>query len=170
MSNLFENLQMLYEYDTLLEMSNLRGKDVKKDYVNFSYYFSRKDGNPHGIRVKVLFNRDRMTSNEDGFLILHSDWKFINSSNKHIKEKEINSVKEYFKKYKVLFAAVWEEYLDAPDLEDYMKARITWKDLLIEMMSTNEEANTELENIYEIEDITLLESIVRKYKLFNMND
>lgn len=75
-------------------MSNIRGKDVKHDNIDFSYFFSRKDNNPHGIRVKILFNRDRMTSNPDGYLKLSDDWKYISLPNgKHVSSKTINNVK-----------------------------------------------------------------------------
>ena len=169
--NLFENLQALNEVESLMEMSNIRGKDVKRDYIELSYFFSRKDNNPHGIRVKILFNRDRMTRNPDGYLKLSDDWEYVPTpGSKHIDSKIINDVKSYFKKYKVLFAAVWEDYLDAPDLEDYIKGRIDWSDLITAMTSNNEMANKELEDIKVEDNLIELERIVRTHKFFNMND
>ena len=48
---------MLEDVEKLMEMANLRGKQVKTDNIDFSFYFSSKAGNSHSIRIKICWNR-----------------------------------------------------------------------------------------------------------------
>ena len=67
----------------LFEMSNIRGKYVKVPHkLDFSFYFSPKNAVAntdiaHGLRVKPVFNPEKMSINKAGTLKLHSDWKYI---------------------------------------------------------------------------------------------
>lgn len=159
---------IIEQSESLLEMANIRGKDVKTDKLSFSFYFSRKDGNSHGIRVKLLFNPNTMRQDVDGYMELHGNYEFILSPNhKNISNKLINEARVFFKKYKVLFAGVWENALDSVDVEDYFKGRVTLKDVIQPVI---EENNKILDVLYNIHTIAEFEHAVRKYKLFNMND
>ena len=67
-------------------------------------------------------------------------------------------------KYKVLFAAVWEEVLDSQYLQEYFSGYINFAELL----SALDEPMADLvEGAESLED---LKKIVRREKLFDMND
>ena len=166
--DLFENLQLLKEEKPLLEMANLVGKTVKTDKINFSFYFSDKFGVTHGIRVKVVWNENKMQSDNNGYLELHGDYNYINSpGSKKLSEKEINNAREFFKKYKVLFAAGWECEIDLNWIVDYFRQKCTFNELLDAFDDLSDEHN---KFIHQAKDIADLEKIVRQYNIFNMND
>ena len=57
------------EDGVLFEMANLRGNDIKLHHrIPFSLYISSKKAvhGAHGIRVKVLWNPNKMTDSPDG--------------------------------------------------------------------------------------------------------
>lgn len=121
-------------YDELTQiecMSNVRGIYVKNPHeLNFSFYFSGKKGD-HEIRVKPLFNNRRMISSKAGTLMLHSDWKFIpGKDDKKVDSKDIEAMKEFFRKYLVFFCMVWDEQLPDPELADYFEGRVDLFELL----------------------------------------
>lgn len=47
------------DFDDIFGMSNLRGKYVKTDKIDFSFYFSMQKAS-HTIRVKVSFNPSKV--------------------------------------------------------------------------------------------------------------
>ena len=151
----------------LMEMSNLVGRYVKTDDIDFSFYFSNKDNSvseiPHGIRVKICWNPDKITDSAvDGTMELHGDYKYYHSkyaSQKFTNAKEINKARKFFKKYKVLFAGVWEKKLEENAVVFYFSKFFLLNDICNELNIT--------ENINSIED---LEKYVRENNLFNMND
>lgn len=153
----------LIKEEYLMEMANLRGKDIKIETVNFSIYFSPK-GHRHGIKLKVLWNRDNMKGSiVDGILELHGNYKYTKSTNaiNYCSEKDIDNLRNFAKKYKVIFAGVWENALDQNDVQDYFKNRISLKDLL----------NTMEDKIpSNITNLSKFEKYVRENQLFNMND
>lgn len=166
--NLFEELQ---NNQHLLEMANLVGNSVKVDDINFSFYFSDKFIASHAIRVKIIWNRNKMQSDLNGYLELHGNYKYISNNSKKISSKDVEHARLFFKKYKVLFAAVWECELDSNHVIDYLRGKINFKELL--------NGFDELENTITLEDWELiketnnlmeLENVVRNYNLFNMND
>lgn len=114
--------------DLLMEMSNVRGRDCKVEDINFSFYFSPAQGS-HSIRAKVLWNRDRMTGSPDGCFELFGDYKYRPYRRTLVSEQEIANARRFFRKYKVLFAACWENVLDPVDLRNYFEGRISFDEL-----------------------------------------
>lgn len=153
--------------DVLLEMANLRGKEVKIEDIDFSIFFSRKYPN-HGCRIKICWNRDKMT-HDTGNMEAHGDYKYTQDASCKYKPDsyEISTARYFIKRYKVLFAAVWEEKLDPNDLIDYFRGRLTWKQLLKCFMNVND---IEYNMIQLCDDRKELEKCVRVYEIFNMND
>ena len=155
----------------LLEMANVRGNDVKTDYrLPFSFYFSDHLAvhNVHGIRVKILWNPSKAPADADGYLELHGDYIYISGSHKYKPtEKDLGIARSFFKKYKVLFAAVWENKLDCNALVDYFRGRIQLRELLTLFEDIKER---DFYNINHCKSLQELEDCVRKYKIFNMND
>lgn len=140
--------------DCLFEMSNVRGKYVKNPQkLKFSFYFSSKDGNSHGIRVKPMFNSEKLIKSKCGTLSLHTDWKFVpGSDDKSVSAKDIKQMKDFFRKYLVLFCMVWEEQLTDGELEDYFVGTITWDELL-SGISFYDKYEKELKEITSVEDL-----------------
>ena len=172
MIKIIEDLKEFNKENMLLEMANVLGKNVKTDNIDFSFFFSSKLRAPHGMRVKIIWNRDSTKGGSiDGYFEMHGDYNYIASpDSKKIKEKYINYARDFLKKYKVLFAAVWEDQLEESILQDYFCGHCDFKDIIIDLWSTNDEVNKELDLISETDDLKELENIIRKYKLFNMND
>lgn len=96
--DLFNTLQ---ENQHLLEMANLVGKTVSTDNIDFSFYFSDKFIANHGIRVKIIWNRNKMQGDNSGYLELHGDYRYESSSDfKKILNKEIEKTRVFFKNIK----------------------------------------------------------------------
>ena len=150
---------LLTETYDLLEMANVLGKYVVTDKIPFSFYFSDKIGMQHGIRVKIKWNRDKFTKPEDGYMELHGDYVFV-SRGSHIPQKDINFARQFFKKYKVLFAAVWECELDPAEVQEFLAGRLKIEDILVLLNISDSSIKT----------LADLEVYVRKNNLFNMND
>lgn len=154
----------------LMEMANVRGMDVKVDsYLPFSFHFCSKDAvhQQHGIRAKIIWNPSKAPYSADGYMELHGNYDYIVGSHKYKpSEKEIKIARDFFKKYKVLFAAVWENVLYDGDLQDYFRGRIDFKQLLTLF-------NLKGKNYYNVnhcKTIKELETCICKNKIFNMND
>ena len=153
----------------LTEMANMPGRFMRVEDIDFSFYISEKNSN-HAIRLKICWNRDRLISEECGYLELHGDYEYNQSSHLKYKPKsyEIETVRYFAKKYKVLFAAAWERKLDCDVIAEYFKGRIKWSDLMLEWINiSDEELKDVLKNCKNLKD---LEYAVRKNKIFNMND
>lgn len=154
--------------DLLMEMANLRGKDVKIEDINFSIYFSPKQTDQHSIRIKVLWNRERMNSgNFDGVLYLHSDYEYKQNPNADNKPDmyDIFELRYFAKRYKVLFAAVWENKLDPNDVEDYFKGRLSFEELLTLFLDLDSD---DYDKIQQARNIKELEQIISENNIFNM--
>lgn len=154
------------DFDDIFGMSNLRGKYVKTDKINFSFYFSMQKAS-HAIRVKVSFNDSKINESDFGVLELHGDWKFTPGRNdKDVSTKDIRNMKAFFVKYKVLFAAVWNREIYEGDVVEFFRKGITFSELLKEFIFYDkyEKEMNKLKNVAE------LENFVRKNNVFNMWD
>ena len=153
----------------LTEMANMPGRFMKVEDVDFSFYISEKNGN-HAIRLKVCWNRERLISEECGYLELHGNYEYHQSPQLKYKPKnyEIDTVRYFAKKYKVLFAAAWERKLDCDVIAEYFKGRMDWNELMQEWINIpNNDIKEVLSNCRNLKD---LEYAVRKNNIFNMND
>lgn len=166
---------MTHPEAVLMEMADIRGNDVRiEDRLPFSFYMSTKGAvrGTHAIRVKILWNPSKMGPDADGNLELHSDYEYKHFSHRYKPTaKELSLLKDFFKKYKVLFAAVWEQVVDYEDIRDYFKGYLSFKDLLTKFdLSQYDEDSKELYDFFHCKNLEELEQVVRKYSIFNMND
>lgn len=155
----------------LMEMANVRGIDVKlTPYLPFSFYFCGKDAvhQQHGIRVKIIWNPSKAPYNADGYMELHGNYNYFIGSHKYKPtEKELKIARDFFKKYKILFSAVWENILYDGYLQDYFKSRLSFKDLLSKFENIKEKQYYLINHCKNLEE---LEDCVRKNNIFSMND
>ena len=155
----------------LMEMANLRGNDIKiEDRLPFSIYFSTKSTvhNQHGIRLKVLWNPSRASASADGYIELHGNYTYTISSHKYKPTaKELAILRNFARKYRILFVAVWEEKLYDGDLQDYFRGIINFKELLSRFYDISEK---QYYYINHANNLTELEEVVREYKIFNMSE
>ena len=155
----------------LMEMANLRGNDIKlHNRVPFSLFISNKRQvhNAHAIRVKVLWNPHKMTSTPDGQLELHGNYEYTVFSHKYKpSEKEVTLLRDFCKKYKVLFAAIWESKLDPNDFIDYLRGYKSFVELL---MAFDEVSEKHYYLINHCKTLLALEQCIRNNKIFNLND
>ena len=116
-------------------MANVRGAKVKNPgRLPFSFLFSADDNSQLGIRVKVVFNSERIIQSKTGTLKLCDDWEFIPSvEDKHLKAKDIADMKQFFRGYLVLFCAVWDEQMQEGVLEDYFTGNTTFQEMLTDL-------------------------------------
>ena len=156
------------EHENILGMSNIVGKVVKNpNKLPFSFYFSQKGDNKHGIRVKPMFNPDKLSVRLCGNLELHSDWEYTpGPDDKNVSSKLVKQMKQFFRDYKVLFAAVWEEELQEYVLEDYLRGLCSWSDLISELEFYSDYS----EELDRIQNCSQLEDFVRQNNIFSMND
>ena len=166
-------IKLLNESKYLFEMSNIRGKFVKNPHrLNFSFYFSPKDGVEskelcHGLRVKPIFNPEKMSIDLAGTLKLHGDWKYIpGKEDGDVSSKDIRNMKKFFADYKILFAAVWEKKLSPDALYDYFRGTFEFSDLTEDLTFYKEYKN----DLDMITDCKALHDFVVEHDLFNTWD
>jgi len=155
------------DLDEVMCMSNLRGNKIKVPHkMPFSFYFSQKRAS-HSIRVKPMFNPNELDEDLLGNLELHGDWKYTPGKNdKHVKSRLKNEMIDFFKTYKVLFAAVWEKQIEEDSVQDYFRGIISFRELIKEFKFYRK-YEVQMDDIRSVQE---LESFVRKNSIFNMND
>lgn len=155
----------------LMEMANVRGIDTAiEKHLPFSFYFSSKKAahGQHGIRLKVIWNPSKAPEDADGYFELHGDYKYESGSHKyHPSADERKVARTFCRKYKVLFAAVWEGILYDGDLQDYFKGRIKLNELLSKFDIEDDMNYYYLNHCKSLQE---LEACVHKYNIYNMND
>lgn len=142
------------ESDSILCHANVRGRKIKvgSGKKPFSFYFSGKNSN-HGIRVKPIFNPDKMLASKAGTLKLCDDWAYTpGEDDRNVSSQDIEDMKEFFREYLVLFCAVWEEQLDDPSLQDYFEGDISFQEL-IQQLSFYPEHQADLDQIDNVDDL-----------------
>lgn len=154
----------------LMEMANIRGNDIKlADRLPFSLFISNKQvvHGAHAIRVKVLWNPNKMTATPDGQLELHGNYDYTVFSHKYKPTaKELELLRNFCRTYKVFFAAVWEGVLDATDFVHYLEGTITYTQLI----SSFDLTGKDYYNVNHCKTIQELETCIRRNKIFNMNE
>ncbi len=176
--------------ESLCLLNRISAKKVKLETIDFSFYYATKiemqyrikieiarnlgrRKNTHvcksmqyGIRVEIAWNPLKMTQLDT--LELHGKYVYnIRNPRKqnNVNAELLNKAREFFKKYKVLFAAVWECVLEPNILAFYLYQYINFKELLSEF-TLNENELSLIENADNLSD---LEAIVREHKIFNIN-
>lgn len=108
-------------------------------------------------------------THDTGNMEIHGDYKYKQDAACKYKPDavELSTARYFIKKYKVLFAAIWEEKLDPTDLIDYFRGHVDWNELLHCFINVNQTDFTRIQNCKTRKD---LENCVRMYKIYNMND
>lgn len=162
--------------NVLMEMANFLGNKVfKEGGLPFSFYISTKGAvhGTHGIRAKITWNPSKMIGSADGSLSLHGSYEYEVGSHKYKPTaKELSTARKFFRVYKVLMAAIWEEQINADDVYDFLKGTTSLEQLLntFYFVDDFDVESRELYEYYHCQNLKDLEQWVRKYKVFNMND
>ena len=166
-SSNIEAIDNIEAAEPIMGMGNLLGKTVKVPKpLPFSFYFST-NFDVHGIRVKPLFDPEKMSIDRAGNLWLCDSWEYTpGKDDKHVDSKDIRKMKAFFRKYKVLFCAVWGKILQETYVEDYFKKRMSFKSLL-KQFDCYQEYKDDMGDIDSIEE---LEEFVRENNICNMYD
>ena len=148
-----------------LEMTNIRGKEVKHpSQLPFSFYFFSDVGVQPSIRVKPVFNSEKLKRGEVGTLNLSDGWEYIpGPKDKDVSQSEIEKMKSFFKDYIVLFCATWDEQMHDAALRDYFTGKISFDEMLRDL-DFYEEYENELQQIY---DVSTLDKFCRENNLVN---
>lgn len=152
----------------MLEVANILGSTIAIEDVDFSIYFSRKNSNRHGIRVKVYWDRDIISDDKCGYMELHGNYLYSQYPKQKYKPKsyEVSTLRYFCKRYKVLFSAVWEGIVAETWVQDYFRGLINLGSLINHFYLAEGDKNL----LKSCKGIKELEECVRKNKLFNMND
>ena len=112
-----------------------------------------------------MFNPEKMSIELAGTLKLCDDWEYIpGRDDGNVSGREIRKMKAFFRKYKVLFCAVWCGAVQETPVTDYFRALKTFHDLLMDF-DFYEDYKSDMD---EIETVEELEEFVREKSLFNM--
>lgn len=152
--------------DAILCMSNVRGQYVKEPHsLPFSFYFSSGSGVTHGPRVKPSFNPRKLKMSQAGTLKLCDDWEYVRGSeDAKVSSKDIKDMKAFFRKYLVLFCAVWDELLQDGTVAYFFTGQTSF-DEMVQDLDFYEDYKDDLDKIHDVES---LESYCRKNNLVNM--
>ena len=157
----------IHSAEAVFAMSNVRGRYIKvENDIPFSFYYSPRNSS-HGPRVKVIFNPDRMKQNLAGNLMLCDDWSFTPGRNDtHVSSKQISEMKDFFRKYLILFLLVWDGHSDEPDPEDYFRKDMDLHELItrIDFYDDHAEDLDKVESIEELEQFCRENSLVNFYR------
>ena len=147
-----------------MAMSNVLGRFITvEDNVPFSFYYSPRQSS-HGPRVKPVLNSSNMRIGDAGTLALCGDWEFKpGRKDIHYSTKVVKSMKNFFRKYLILFLLVWDEQASDPMLGYYLEGRISLNEF-IETLDFYEDYQGELDAIT---NVTELEEFCRRNKLVN---
>jgi hypothetical protein len=154
-------LQINENNDYLIEMANVVGKYVKRpNKLPFSFYFSAQN-NSHSIRVKPSFNAKRLIKSQIGTLKLCDDWEFVpGKDDTDVNQKEIAEMKNFFRKYLVLFCAVWDMQLSEYPVQKYFEGAFSLQTVIEDM----DFYDSDMDKIKTIEE---LEKYCRDHNLVN---
>lgn len=155
------------EYDDIMCMSNVLGDDVvHPGKLPFSFYYSTREGVPHSIRVKPIFNDSKMSVSRAGNLKLTDDWEYTPEAGRtHIGHSEIRYMKKFFKDNIVLFCLVWDLQVNEPLLGKYLDGRISLQDF-IQKVDFYQDYKADLDNI---STVKALEDFCRSHNLVNFH-
>lgn len=166
--NIYKNGELIVSaQEDIMCMANLLGKDVRVPKpIPFSFYFSTKNSS-HGLRVKPVFNPEKMSADAVGTLKLCDDWQYTPGKyDTNVDSKSIRKMKAFFRRYKVLFAAVWSKQLQETTVTDYFRGFISLTDL-IKSFEFYSQFESEMGDIDSIEELALF---VQENDLFPMFD
>ena len=150
--------------DAIFAMSNVQGRFVTVEKLNFSFYYSSRNSS-HGPRVKVSFNPSKMRVENAGTQKLCDDWAFTGSKKAlgSISSKEIQEMQTFFRKYLIIFLLVWDFKCDEPNPENYLTGRISF-DEFIQDLDFYGDYSKELDRINTVSE---LEKFCRDNNLVN---
>ena len=150
--------------DYMIEMANVLGRKVKNPYkLPFSFYFSGRKTDEHNIRVKPVFNSNDLNPYIVGTLKLCDDWEFTpGPDEKHISSSDEKEMKEFFRKYLVLFCMVWDYQLREDVVQDYFRDLIDFTELIQEIKFYQAEMD-KIKSIEELEEYCRDNNLVNFY-------
>ena len=158
--------RLIRSSEDIFAMSNVLGKFIKVEKgVPFSFYYSPKNSN-HGPRVKPVLNPENMRLSDAGTLKLCDDWEFIpGQKDIHFSARDVAEMKEFFRKYIVLFLLVWDGLADDPALGYYLDGRLELTDFIhtLDFYSDYKEDLDNIQNVSELEDFCRANNLVNFY-------
>ena len=88
-------MKRLLHNEDIFAMSNIRGRYVvNPNKLDFSFYFSPGSGVDHSIRVKPVFNPEKLKLSMTGTLKLCDDWEYVRGKDdSSVSEKDIRKMK-----------------------------------------------------------------------------
>lgn len=178
LSNGTDNLCALHEVSAF-------GKNVLvvgKKGLDFSFFYSTKDNCKHGLRVKIIWDRNRCKERHfDGrFEPDNGDWlyKKYKDGRDVPKRKIFDSAINFVRRYTFIFVLVWEKLLNTECSNAYFYGKIPFEGLF-DGLQVNRAKREELDRKFqklqssdifwnlrdeELRNLVLFESVLRKDK------
>ena len=149
--------------------ANVIGRYVKIDGpLDFTFYFGSKfaggSASRHNIRVKLSVNPEKFIRSKSHVLELHGEYHC--SDERKVPPKLRRQIVSFFKKYKVLFAGVWEEQISEDLVPEFFKAHIDLQTLI----QNSPCYATHKDKLRSVKTVADFEKAVRKYQIFKMYD
>ena len=147
-------------------LCDMTGKLVLIEHIDFSFEFAIKLHVLHNaIQAIIKWNRDKLSGPGDRCMNLWGNYEYVRYKHgQDASEKDMSKARDFFMKYKVLFAAVWEGMLEPNYVQDYLRNLVTFDELKDSFDDLPEKIFDDAKTIADIE------KIVRENKLFDMND
>ena len=154
---------------------------IKKG-LDFSFFYSTKDNCKHGLRVKIIWDRNRCKERHfDGrFEPDNGDWlyKKYKDGRDVPKRKIFDSAINFVRRYTFIFVLVWEKLLNTECSNAYFYGKIPFEGLF-DGLQVNRAKREELDRKFqklqssdifwnlrdeELRNLVLFESVLRKDK------
>lgn len=178
LSNGADNLCALHEVSALGENVHVVGKKG----LDFSFFYSTKENCKHGLRVKIIWDRNRCKNiNFDGYFGPdNGDWSYekYDYGRDIPKRKIFDSAINFVRRYTFIFVLVWEKLLNTECSNAYFYGKIPFEGLF-DGLQVNRDKRKELYRKFqklrssdifwnlrdeELRDLVLFESVLRKDK------
>lgn len=178
LSNGTDNLCALHEVSAFGENVHVVGKKG----LDFSFFYSTKDNCKHGLRVKIIWDRNRCKERHfDGrFEPDNGDWlyKKYKDGRDVPKRKIFDSAINFVRRYTFIFVLVWEKLLNTECSNAYFYGKIPFEGLF-DGLQVNRAKREELDRKFqklqssdifwnlrdeELRNLVLFESVLRKDK------
>ena len=176
LSNGTDNLCALHEVSALGENVHVVGKKG----LDFSFFYSTKENCKHGLRVKIIWDRNRCKNiNFDGYFGPdNGDWSYkkYKDGRDVPKRKIFDSAINFVRRYTFIFVLVWEELLNTKCSNAYFYGEIPFEGLFGGLQvnrAKREELYRKFQELQssdifwnlrdeELRDLVLFESVLRK--------
>lgn len=156
-----------YDMMEMTEYLSVYGRNVKTDNIHFSFELLNRYDIPYSPRLRVWWGKYSRTGREDGYILLSDSMPYYKSKLSHITpvEEDVEELRNFCTKYKVLLLGTWSGIFDGHHIEEYLRNLLSFEEL-VDSCDIKDKLNREL--VSECKTLHELEVVVRQHKIFDM--